>query len=176
MKEDPRILFGMWREELKNTKSIVSSSAMGMSIDIAAPAENKTLVGMMYRQIKEWMPNFDRLETMCCTLDEIQDHFPILLFPMLRSIGKEVIPYFAIGHSPRHIEEFYGSRVKEVVEKYKPVSICIKDVDGLLIADRLRKLITTGDTREEALANMKTALKDFKIEEIKTNTLPAVLD
>lgn len=33
----------------------------------------------------------------------------------------------------------------------------------------LAKLITTGDTREEALANMKAALADFKIEGIETN-------
>jgi acetyl-CoA carboxylase biotin carboxylase subunit len=33
----------------------------------------------------------------------------------------------------------------------------------------LAKLITTGDTRAEALANMKTALADFKIEGIETN-------
>jgi len=33
----------------------------------------------------------------------------------------------------------------------------------------LAKLITTGDTRAEALVNMKTALADFKIEGIETN-------
>jgi acetyl-CoA carboxylase biotin carboxylase subunit len=33
----------------------------------------------------------------------------------------------------------------------------------------LAKLIATGDTREEALENMKTALSDFKIEGIETN-------
>jgi acetyl-CoA carboxylase biotin carboxylase subunit len=33
----------------------------------------------------------------------------------------------------------------------------------------LAKLITTGDTRAEALANMKTALEDFKIEGVETN-------
>jgi acetyl-CoA carboxylase biotin carboxylase subunit len=33
----------------------------------------------------------------------------------------------------------------------------------------LAKLITTGDTREEAIAHMKTALSDFKIEGIETN-------
>lgn len=33
----------------------------------------------------------------------------------------------------------------------------------------LGKLITTGDTRAEALANMKTALADFKIEGVETN-------
>ena len=34
---------------------------------------------------------------------------------------------------------------------------------------RESSLITTGDTRAEALANMKTALADFKIEGIETN-------
>ncbi|MEH6822626.1 MAG: acetyl-CoA carboxylase biotin carboxylase subunit [Motiliproteus sp.] len=33
----------------------------------------------------------------------------------------------------------------------------------------IAKLITTGDTREEALANMKAALSDFKIEGVETN-------
>jgi acetyl-CoA carboxylase biotin carboxylase subunit len=33
----------------------------------------------------------------------------------------------------------------------------------------LAKLITTGDTRAEALANMKAALTDFRIEGIETN-------
>ena len=108
MKEDPRILFRMWKEKLKNTKSVVSSSCMGMSIDVAGAAENKTMIGMMYRQIKEWMPNFGQMELMCCTQDEIKNTFPIL-FPMFRSLGIEPIPYMAIGHSPHHTEEFYAS-------------------------------------------------------------------
>ena len=33
----------------------------------------------------------------------------------------------------------------------------------------LAKLITTGDTRAEALANMKNALTNFKIEGVETN-------
>jgi acetyl-CoA carboxylase biotin carboxylase subunit len=42
-------------------------------------------------------------------------------------------------------------------------------VVGPFYDSMIAKLITTGDTREEALANMKTALGTFRIEGIKTN-------
>jgi len=139
--EDPRHLFKMWKEKLKNTKSNVRTVDMGMSLQIAAAAENKTMVRMIYQQFTNWVPERNQTELMCCVEDEIKNTFPIL-FPLYRNMGIEPIPYMAIGHGPRHTEEFYASRVKEIVEKYKPLSICIKDVDGLLVADRLRKLIT----------------------------------
>ncbi len=139
--EDPRHLFKMWKEKLKNSKSNIRTVNMGMSLQIAAPAENKTMVRMINQQFKNWVPELNQTELMCCVEDEIKNTFPIL-FPLYRNMGIEPIPYMAIGHGPRHTEEFYASRVKEIVEKYKPLSICIKDVDGLLVADRLRKLIT----------------------------------
>jgi oxaloacetate decarboxylase alpha subunit len=140
-KEDPLCLFNMWKEKLKNTKTNVRTVNMGMSLQIAAPAENKTMVRMINQQFKNWVPSLNQMELMCCVEDEIKNTFPIL-FPLYRSMGIEPIPYMAIGNGPRHTEEFYASRVKHIVEKYKPISICIKDVDGLLVADRLRKLIT----------------------------------
>jgi oxaloacetate decarboxylase alpha subunit len=140
-REDPRHVFAMWREKLKNSKSNFRSVGMGMSLEVAGPGENKTIVRMINQQLKNWLPNFNQIELMCCCEDEIKNTFPIL-FPMFRKMGIEPIPYMAIGHGPRHTEEFYSSRVKHIVETYKPISICIKDVDGLLVADRLRKLIT----------------------------------
>ena len=140
-REDPLYMFNMWKEKLKNTKSNVRTVGMGMSLAVAGPGENKTMVRMYNQQLKNWVPKLNEMELMCCTEDEIKNTFPIL-FPMWRAMGIEPIPYMAIGHGPRHTEEFYSSRVKEIVEKYKPKSICIKDVDGLLVADRLRKLIT----------------------------------
>ena len=140
-REDPRYLFRMWKEKLKNSKSNVRTVGMGMSMEVAGPGENQTVVRMYQTQLKEWLPNLNEMEFMCCTEDEIKNTFPIL-FPMWRKLGIEPIPYMAIGHGPRHTEEFYASRVKHIVETYKPKAICIKDVDGLLVADRLRKLIT----------------------------------
>ena len=141
-KEDPRFLFQMFREKIKDkhpdTNIIIVS--MGMALDITGPVENKTLVKLVTRQLKEWLPAISQYQLMCGVGDEIKNTFPIL-FPMMREMGMEPIPYIAIGHGPRHTDEFYASRVKHLVETYNPISLCIKDVDGLLVADRLRTLI-----------------------------------
>ncbi len=139
-KEDPRELYKMFKEKVKNTKSNVITVSMGMALDITGTAENKTLVKLVTRQLKEWLPNINQYELMCCVGDEIKNTFPILV-PMMRELGMEPIPYMAIGHSPRHTDEFYASRVKHLVETYKPISICVKDVDGLLVSERIRTLL-----------------------------------
>ena len=141
-KEDPRFVFNMIREKLRGTKSIISTTSLGMMLHVVGAPENKTMVRLAHQAYKQWMPDLKRIVTICCTQDEIKHQFPIY-FPMMRSLGIEPVPYFAIGHSPRHTDAFYYNAVKEVAEKYKPVSICIKDVDGLLVSERLRTLIPT---------------------------------
>jgi acetyl-CoA carboxylase biotin carboxylase subunit len=68
--------------------------------------------------------------------------------------------------SPGDIEKFVvptGDNVRVDTHCYQGYTVS-PYYDSLLA-----KLITTGDTREEAIANMKTALSDFKIEGIETN-------
>jgi len=148
--ENPKYLFRMMGEKMKNSKSHFASITMGMAVDIVGVAENKTIVSMVNRQFKEWMPNLNETMLMCCDQDQIKNTFP-LLFPIWRNLGVEPIPYLAIGHSPRHTDEFYVSRAKHLYETYKPKSICLKDVDGLLVSERIRSLIpamqaVVGDT------------------------------
>ncbi len=138
--EDPGILYGMFREKLKNSDTNIIVNTMGMMMFLTSPPENKATVRISYGVIKDWLPNINQASCICCTRDEIKNEFPIL-YPMFRAIGIEPIPYFAIGHGPRHTDEFYGAQVKEVVEKFRPISLCIKDVDGLLTSERLRTLI-----------------------------------
>ena len=138
--EDPRIMYAMFRDKLKNTDSNIAVTTMGQMVTVTTPPENRTLVRTCYQQIKNWLPKINQAPCICCTRDEIKNEFPFI-FPMFRAMGIETIPYFAIGHGPRHTDEFYGAQVKEVVEKYKPISLCIKDVDGLLTSERLRTLI-----------------------------------
>ncbi len=138
--EDPGILYGMFREKLKNSNTNIIVNTMGMMMFLTSPPENKATVRISYQVIKNWLPNINQASCICCTRDEIKNEFPIL-YPMFRAIGIEPIPYFAIGHGPRHTDEFYGEQVKEVVEKFRPISLCIKDVDGLLTSERLRTLI-----------------------------------
>jgi oxaloacetate decarboxylase (Na+ extruding) subunit alpha len=139
-KEDPRDLYRMFREKVKDSKSNFIYIPMGMAIDITGEAENKTMIKMINRQFKAWLPNLNQYALMCCCEDEIKNTYPIL-FPLLRSLGIEPIPYLAIGHSPRHTDEFYAIRVKHLVETYKPISLCLKDVDGLLTPERMRTLL-----------------------------------
>jgi oxaloacetate decarboxylase alpha subunit len=139
-KEDPRETFRMWGEKLTNTKSNVMIAGMGASLGISAAAECKTVVRMFHQQFKEWVPQINQVLVICCTEDEVKNTYP-MLFPMMRSLGIEVIPYLAIGHGPQHTPEFYATTTKEIVEKFKPISLCIKDVDGLLVPERARKII-----------------------------------
>lgn len=139
-KEDPRVFYRMFKEKLKNSKTNFIYIPMGMAIDITGEAENKTMIKMVNRQFKAWVPNINQYALMCCCEDEIKNTFPIL-FPMLRSLGIEPIPYLAIGHSPRHTDAFYAIRAKHLVETYKPISLCLKDVDGLLVPERIRTLV-----------------------------------
>ena len=140
-KEDFRHTYAMWKEKLKNTKSNVMMAGMGASLGISAQAENKTAVRMFQEQFKEWLPQINQALVICCTQDEVKNTYPSL-FPTWRKLGIEPIPYLAIGHSPHHTDEFYASQVKHLVETYKPISICLKDVDGLLFPERLRTLLS----------------------------------
>jgi len=138
--EDPRILYRMFSEKLKNSDANILLTGLGMLANITRPPENRTMIRVCYKVVKDWLPEINQAMVVCCTRDEIKNELPFL-FPMYREMGIELIPWFAIGHGPRHTDEFYGAQVKEVVEKYKPISMCVKDVDGLLTSERLRTLI-----------------------------------
>lgn len=139
-KEDPRDTFRMFGEKLKNTNSNIMMAGLGASVGVTAQAENKTVVRMFQEQYKDWVPQLNQAMLICCTEDEVKNTMPSL-FPMWRKLGIEPIPYLAIGHGPRHTEEYYAGQVKEIVENFKPISLCIKDVDGLLTPERVRKLV-----------------------------------
>jgi oxaloacetate decarboxylase alpha subunit len=139
-KEDPRHLFAMGKEKLKDSPSNIMLTTLGCAVDITGAPQNATITRLMFEQFKEWIPSYNRALVICCTEDEIQNQYPVL-FPMMRKLGIEPVPYMAIGHGPNHTEKFYASRVKKLVETFQPVSICIKDVDGLLTPERLRRLI-----------------------------------
>ncbi len=138
--EDPRELYKMGREKMQGTQSNIMMTTLGCAVDITGAPQNATVLRLMFEQLKEWIPQFNRALVICCTEDEIENQYPVL-FPMLRKLGIEPVPYMAIGHGPNHTEAFYASRVKKLVEQFQPVSICIKDVDGLLTPERLRRLI-----------------------------------
>lgn len=139
--EDPREFFAMGKEKMEGTDSNIMLTTLGCAVDVTGAPQNATVLRLMLEQLKEWIPQYNRALVICCTEDEIENQYPVL-FPLMRELGIEPVPYMAIGHGPNHTEEFYASRVKKLVEQFQPVSMCIKDVDGLLTPERLRRLIT----------------------------------
>lgn len=138
--EDCRETFKMFTEKLTGTESNILIAGLGAQISVSSPPENRTAVRLVNEQFKAWVPQVNQAMLVTCTQDELQNSYP-MLFPMWRNMGIEPIPYLAIGHGLRHTPEYYANTVKEIVEKYKPTSICFKDVDGLLTPERLRSLI-----------------------------------
>jgi oxaloacetate decarboxylase alpha subunit len=140
-KEDPRITFRMIAERLGNTKSdVFAEPSLGAQHDIVGPYTNKTLHRLGCEVYKKILPQWNRGILMCCTQDEVKHQFPIL-FPIWREVGVEPVPWLAVGHTPRHTDEFYAKATKEIWEKFKPKEMCIKDVDGLLTPERIRTLV-----------------------------------
>ena len=100
--EDPRIMYAMFRDKLKNTDADIMVTTMGQMMTVTTPPENRTLIRTCYGVIKNWLPKINQAACICCTRDEIKNEFPFI-FPMFRELGIETIPYFAIGHGPRHV-------------------------------------------------------------------------
>jgi oxaloacetate decarboxylase alpha subunit len=135
--------FRMISEKLGNTESkIWAHPNMGAMQDISGGYSNKTMLRLGCEVYKKLIPQWNEGIFMCCTQDEVKTQFPVL-FPLWREFGVEPIPFLAIGHTPRHTDEFYAKACKEIWETYKPVSMCIKDVDGLLTPERVRTLVPT---------------------------------
>lgn len=137
--EDPRELVKMWNDKLSNSTSNVLMAQLGTQVGPHTAVENKTVVRMVYEQFKEWLPKVSEAMYITCTQDEVERVYPYM-FPLYRNMGVEPIPYMAVGHGPRHTPEFYADQVGQIAETYKPKRFVIKDVDGLMTPERLRRL------------------------------------
>ncbi len=138
--EDLRTVFKMIGDKLQGTQSNILVASLGSQISVSSPPENRTAVRLVYEQFKEWVPQINQGMLVTCTQDELERSYPSM-FKIWRNMGVEPIPYLAIGHGPRHTAEYYADVVKQIVEKYQPVSICFKDVDGLLTPERTRTIL-----------------------------------
>ncbi len=58
-KEDPRYLFQMFKDKL-DTKTKIIIVSMGMALDITGTVENTTMVRLVTRQLKQWLPNISQ--------------------------------------------------------------------------------------------------------------------
>jgi len=139
--EDPWIRFRLIEKNFQKTPLMVPT--FGMIYGLQGPASSAAMHQFNMRMInKIYKGKVKKAFVICCTRDELKDEYPIE-FPIMRAEGIEPIPYIAYSVLPRLTDEYYGRITKEISEKYKPVQLVLKDVDGLLTPERAKTLIPT---------------------------------
>ena len=73
------------------------------------------------------------------TVDQIKRTFPWII-PIFRELGVQIVLALSYTISPRHTDEYYAQKTRELVA-FKPDAIYVKDQGGLLTVDRVRTLL-----------------------------------
>jgi len=137
LKEDPWEICRLWKRKVKNMKGF--AGAIGLALNSAEMAQPKELTRLWIQTQKKNLP-YDQSLQIVNTRDETERDFPWLV-PMLREEGIELCPAITYGVSARHTDEYYANFTKDLVEKWKPDGIILKDVMGLLTPERARTWI-----------------------------------
>ena len=137
LKEDPWETCRLWKRKTKNMRGV--NWAIGTSLNSAEMALWKPMAKLWIQTVKKNLP-YDISAQIVNTRDETERDFPWLV-PILRSEGIELYPAITYGVSPRHTDEYYSNFTKELIEKWNPDGIILKDVMGLLTPERARTWI-----------------------------------
>ena len=81
----------------------------------------------------------NRAQLTCNTYGQIKGSFPWVI-PLFRELGLQVALALSYTISPRHTDEYYAHKTREILP-FKPDAIYLKDQGGLLTVDRLRTLL-----------------------------------
>lgn len=100
----------------------------------------RSIVELFHERLVE-IGALNRAQTTCNTLDQIKGPFPWVI-PMFRKLGLQVVIAISYTVSPRHTDEYYAQKTRELLP-FKPDAIYLKDQGGLLTVDRLRTLLPT---------------------------------
>jgi len=137
LNEDPWETCRLWRRKVKNTKTF--GGGIGLTLDSADMAQPRELT-RLWIQTHQKNCAWDRAFQIVNTRDETRRDFPWVV-PMLREEGIELHPAITYGVSPRHTDEYYARFTKDLVQKWTPDGIILKDVMGLLTPERARTWI-----------------------------------
>jgi len=135
LKEDPWEFARMLVRKMPDT--VKSCMAGGFIHPFEAPPP-QSIVELFYGRLAE-IGVLNRAQMTCNTLDQSKRQFPWII-PMFRKLGFKIAVALSYTISPRHTDEYYGAKVREVLP-FKPDSLYLKDQGGLLTVDRARTLI-----------------------------------
>jgi len=96
------------------------------------------IVKLFYQRLVE-AADLGRCQTACNTTGQMESTFPWLI-PFYKELGLQVALGLSYTISPRHTDEYYAQKTREVLQ-FRPDVIYLKDQGGLLTVDRARTLL-----------------------------------
>jgi oxaloacetate decarboxylase alpha subunit len=135
LKEDYWALARLLAKKMPNTTKIGLGGAFILPFELVTP---RSVVKLYYRHLAE-IGVVNRMQVTCNTLDQVKRSLPWIV-PMLKDLGLEVVLALSYTISPRHTDEYYAQKTRELLP-FKPNAIYLKDQGGLLTVDRARTLL-----------------------------------
>ena len=135
LKEDPWEMCRMVARKMPNT--VKGCMAGGIIHPFEAPPP-QAIVKLFFERVTA-TGALNRAQMTANTFGQIENAFPWII-PVFRNLGMQIILALSYSLSPRHTDEYYAHKTREVL-KFKPDALYIKDQSGLLTPDRVRTLV-----------------------------------
>ena len=135
-KEDP---WERARMVARKMPRAIKSCMAGAHIILFEAASTPRPVIELYYTVLARIGALNRVQVMCNVMDECKRTFPWVI-PMFRKLGLQVAIALSYTISPRHSDEYYAQKTREILA-LSPDAIYLKDQGGLLTVDRARTLL-----------------------------------
>ncbi|MBI2958970.1 MAG: hypothetical protein HYY28_01540, partial [Betaproteobacteria bacterium] len=134
LKEDSWAIARMMARKIRRTVKQNMGGAFFHPFEAPPP---RSIIELFFKRVVE-TGALDRIQVSTNTLGQLKGPFPWLI-PMFRNLGLQISLAISYSLSPRHTDEYYAQKMREVVA-WKPDIIYLKDQGGLLTIDRIRTL------------------------------------
>ncbi|MBI4294512.1 MAG: hypothetical protein HY661_23785 [Betaproteobacteria bacterium] len=135
LREDPWKMMRMLAKKMPNA---VKSSMAGNYIMALDPLTPRSMIEFYYAHLVK-IGALNRAQMTANTFDQTTRAFPWIV-PVFRKLGLQVVLALSYTISPRHSDEYYAQKTRELAA-FKPDAIYLKDQGGLLTMDRARTLL-----------------------------------
>ena len=136
LKEDPWVLMAELGRLIPNTPKSCMGGGFGLASFGGTPTPPE--LGKLFWETHHRLGSLQRVQVTANTRDQTKKMIPGIM-PFFRGLGMQVACALAYAVTPRHTDEAYAAKVREVAA-FKPDVIYIKDQGGLLTVDRIRTL------------------------------------
>ncbi len=160
MKEDPWDMVRMVAKKMPGAVKACMTPAGFHPFEAPPP---RAVMELFFTHLAE-LGGLSRAQLTCNTMDQLKGTYQWLV-PFYKSLGFEISMALSYTISPRHTDEYYAAKTKELLQ-FKPDNIYLKDQGGLLTPETLRSLLpgmieAAGDVPIELHSHCTTGLADL---------------